>query len=79
MITVEEARKMMNFDYEKALKHHENTIDTKIEKKKKNGRHSISYNSSSESINAELAKRYREVGFTVNEYVSPYYEIKIAW
>ena len=79
MITVEEARKMMNFDYEKALKHHENTIDTKIEIAAKTGRHSISYNSSSESINAELAKRYREVGFTVNEYVSPYYEIKIAW
>ena len=79
MITVEEARKMMNFDYEKALKHHENTIDTKIEIAAKNGRHSISYNSSSESINTELAKRYREVGFTVNEYVSPYYEIKIAW
>ena len=79
MITVEEARKMMNFDYEKALKHHENTIDTKIEIAAKNGRHSISYNSSSESIKAELAKRYREVGFTVNEYVSPYYEIKIAW
>ena len=79
MITVEEARKMMNFDYEETLKHHENTIDTKIEIAAKNGRHSISYNSSSESINAELAKRYREVGFTVNEYVSPYYEIKIAW
>ena len=79
MITVEEARKMMNFDYEEALKYHENTIDTKIEIAAKNGRHSISYNSSSESINAELAKRYREVGFTVNEYVSPYYEIKIAW
>ena len=79
MITVEEARKMMNFDYEEALKYHENAIDTKIEIVAKEGRHSISYNSSSESINAELAKRYREVGFTVNEYVSPYYEIKIAW
>ena len=51
----------------------------KLKLRQKNGRHSISYNSSSESINAELAKRYREVGFTVNEYVSPYYEIKIAW
>ena len=79
MITVEEARKMMNFDYEKALKHHENTIDTKIEIAAKNGRHSISYNSCSEIINTELAKRYREAGFTVYEYISPYYEIKIEW
>ena len=75
MITIEEVRKMMKFD----LKQYEQIIDTKIEIAAKNGRHSISYNSSSESINAELAKRYREVGFTVNEYVSPYYEIKIAW
>ena len=79
MITVEEARKMMNFDYEKALKHHENTIDTKIEIAAKNGRHSISYNSSSKSINAELANRYRKAGFTVNEYVSPYCVIEIKW
>ena len=79
MITIEEVRKMMNFDYEEALKYHENTIDTKIEIAAKNGRHSISYNSCSESINTELAKRYREVGFTVYEYVSPYYEIKIEW
>lgn len=79
MITVEEARKMMNFDYEKALKHHENTIDTKIEIAAKNGRHSISYNSCSESINTELANRYRKAGFTVTEYVSPFYEIKIEW
>ena len=79
MITVEEARKMMKFDYEEALKCHENAIDTKIEIAAKNGRHSISYNSGSKSINAELANRYREAGFTVNEYVSPYYEIKIEW
>lgn len=79
MITVEEARKMMNFDYEKSLKHHENTIDTKIEIVAKNGRHSISYNSSSKSMNAELANRYRKAGFTVTEYVSPFYEIKIEW
>lgn len=79
MITVEEARKMMNFDYEEALKHHENAIDTKIEIVAKDGRHSISYNSSSKTMNAELAKRYREAGFTVYEYVSPYYEIKIEW
>ena len=79
MITVEEARKMMNFDYEEVLKQYEQIIDTKIENTAKAGQYSISYNSSSESINAELAKRYREVGFTVNEYVSPYYEIKIAW
>ena len=79
MITVEEARKMMNFDYEKALKHHENTIDTKIEIAAKNGRHSISYNSCSESINAELANRYRRAGFIVNEYISPYCVIEIKW
>ena len=79
MITVEEARKMMNFDYEKALKHHENTIDTKIEIAAKNGRHSISYNSCSESINTELANRYRRAGFIVNEYVSPYCVIEIKW
>ena len=79
MITVEEARKMMNFDYEEALKYHENAIDTKIEIVAKEGRHSISYNSSSKSINAELANRYRKAGFTVTEYVSPFYEIKIEW
>ena len=79
MITVEEARKMMNFDYEEALKCHENAIDTKIEIAAKDRRHSISYNSCSESINTELAKRYREAGFTVYEYVSPFYEIKIEW
>ena len=71
MITVEEARKMMDFDYEEALKCHENAIDTKIEIAAKDGRHSISYNSSSKSMNAELANRYRKVGFTVTEYVSP--------
>ena len=37
------------------------------------------YNSSSKSMNAELANRYRKVGFTVTEYVSPFYEIKIEW
>lgn len=79
MITVEEARKMMPFDYEEALKHHENAIDTKIEIAAKDGRHSISYNSSSKSMNAELANRYRKAGFVVNEYVSPFYEIKIEW
>ena len=79
MITVEKARKMMPFDYEEALKHHENAIDTKIEIAAKDGRHSISYNSSSKSMNAELANRYRKAGFVVNEYVSPYYEIKIEW
>ena len=79
MITIEEVRKMMNFDYKEALKHHENTIDTKIEIAAKNGRHSISYNSCSKSINAKLANRYRKAGFTVNEYVSPFYEIKIEW
>ena len=79
MITAEKARKMMPFNYEEKLKQHEQTIDIKIENAAKAGKHSISYNSSSESINAELAKRYREVGFTVNEYVSPYYEIKIEW
>ena len=79
MITIEKARKMMPFDYEEALKHHENAIDTKIEIAAKDGRHSISYNSSSKSMNAELANRYRKAGFVVNEYVSPYYEIKIEW
>lgn len=79
MITVEKARKMMPFDYEEALKHHENAIDTKIEIAAKDGRHSISYNSSSKSMNAELANRYRKAGFVVNEYVSPFYEIKIEW
>ena len=79
MITVEKVRKMMPFDYEEALKHHENAIDTKIEIAAKDGRHSISYNSSSKSMNAELANRYRKAGFTVNEYVSPYHEIKIGW
>ena len=79
MITVEEARKMMNFNYEEALKYHENAIDTKIEIAAKDERHSISYNSSSKSMNAELANRYRKAGFTVTEYVSPFYEIKIEW
>lgn len=80
MITVEKVRKMMPFDYEEALKHHENAIDTKIEIAAKEGRrHSISYNSSSKSMNAELANRYRKAGFTVTEYVSPFYEIKIEW
>ena len=79
MITVGKARKMMNFDYEEALKYHENAIDTKIEIVAKEGRHSISYNSSSKTMNAELANRYRKVGFTVTEYVSPFYEIKIEW
>ena len=79
MITVGKARKMMNFDYEEALKYHENAIDTKIEIVAKEGRHSISYNSSSKTMNAELANRYRKAGFTVTEYVSPFYEIKIEW
>ena len=79
MITVEEARKMMKFDYEEVLKHHENAIDTKIEIVAKEGRHSISYNSSSKAMNTELANRYRKAGFTVTEYVSPFYEIKIEW
>lgn len=79
MITIEEVRKMMDFDYEEALKYHENAIDTKIEIAAKDGRHSISYNSSSKSMNAELANRYRKAGFTVTEYVSPFYEIKIEW
>lgn len=79
MITIEEVRKMMKFDYEEALKYHEKTIDIKIENAAKDGKHSISYNSHSESINAELANRYRKAGFTVNEYLSPYYEIKIEW
>lgn len=79
MITIEEVRKMMNFDYEEALKYHENAIDTKIEIAAKDGRHFISYNSSSKSMNAELANRYRKAGFTVTEYVSPFYEIKIEW
>lgn len=79
MITVEEARKMMPFNCEEVLKHHENAIDTKIEIAAKDGRHSISYNSSSKSMNAELANRYRKAGFTVTEYVSPFYEIKIEW
>lgn len=79
MITVEEARKMMDFDYEEVLKYHENAIDTKIEIAAKDGRHSISYNSSSKTMNAELANRYRKAGFTVTEYVSPFYEIKIEW
>ena len=79
MITIEEVRKMMNFDYEEALKYHENAIDTKIEIAAKDERHFISYNSSSKSMNAELANRYRKAGFTVTEYVSPFYEIKIEW
>ena len=79
MITVEKARKMMNFDYEEVLKQYEQIIDTKIENTAKAGQYSISYNSCSESINTELAKRYREAGFTVYEYVSPFYEIKIEW
>ena len=79
MITVEEARKMMDFDYEEALTYHENAIDAKIEIVAKEGRHSISYNSSSKTMNAELANRYRKAGFTVTEYVSPFYEIKIEW
>ena len=79
MITVEEARKMMPFNYEEVLKQHETTIDVKIENAAKAGYYSILYNSRSEIINTELAKRYREAGFTVYEYVSPYYEIKIEW
>ena len=79
MITVEEVRKMMPFNYEEKLKQHEQTIDIKIENAAKAGKHSISYNSCSESINAELANRYRKAGFIVNEYVSPFYEIKIEW
>ena len=79
MITVKEVRKMMPFNYEEILKQHEQNIDTKIEIAAKNGRHSISYNSSSRSMNAELANRYRKVGFTVTVYVSPFYEIKIEW
>ena len=79
MITIEEVRKMMKFDYEEVLKQYEQIIDIKIENAAKAGEYSISYNSRSEIINAELANRYRKVGFVVNEYVSPYYEIKIAW
>ena len=79
MITVEKARKMMPFNYEEVLKQHEQTIDLKIENAAKAGEYSISYNSRSEIINAELANRYRKAGFVVNEYVSPYYEIKIEW
>ena len=79
MIAIEEARKMMPFNYEEVLKQHEQNIDIKIENAAKAGEYSISYNSRSEIINAELANRYRKVGFVVNEYVSPYYEIKIEW
>ena len=79
MITIEEVRKMMKFDYEEVLKQYEKTIDAKIENAAKAGQYSISYNSCSESINAELANRYRKAGFTVTEYVSPFYEIKIEW
>ena len=79
MITVEKARKMMPFNYEEVLKQHEQNIDIKIENAAKAGEYSISYNSRSEIINAELANRYRKVGFVVNEYVSPFYEIKIEW
>ena len=79
MLTVKEVRKMMKFNYEEVLKHHENAIDTKIEIAAKAGEYSISYNSSSKSMNAELANRYRKAGFTVTEYVSPFYEIKIEW
>ena len=79
MITVEEVRKMMPFNYEEVLKQHEQNIDIKIENAAKAGEYSISYNSRSEIINAELANRYRQAGFVVNEYVSPYYEIKIEW
>ena len=79
MITVEKARKMMPFNYEEVLKQHEQTVDIKIENAAKAGKHSVSYNSRSISINTELANRYRKAGFTVNEYVSPYYEIKIEW
>ena len=79
MITVEEVRKMMPFNYEEKLKQHEQTIDIKIENAAKAWKYSISYNSRSISINTELANRYRKAGFTVNEYVSPYHEIKIGW
>ena len=79
MITIEEVRKMMKLDYEEVLKQYEQIIDNKIENAAKAGYYSISYNSCSESINAELANRYRKAGFTVNEYVSPFYEIKIEW
>ena len=79
MITAEKARKMMPFNYEEKLKQHEQTIDIKIENAAKAGQHSISYNSRSISINTELANRYRKAGFTVTEYVSPFYEIKIEW
>lgn len=79
MITAEEVRKMMPFNYEEKLKQHEQTIDIKIENAAKAGQYSISYNSCSESINAELANKYRKAGFTVNEYVSPYYVIEIKW
>ena len=79
MITVEKARKMMPFNYEEVLKQHEQNIDIKIENAAKAGEYSISYNSCSESINAELANRYRKAGFTVTEYVCPFYEIKIEW
>ena len=79
MITIEEVRKMMKLDYEEVLKQYEQIIDIKIENAAKAGQYSISYNSCSESINAELANRYREAGFTVTEYVSPFYEIKIEW
>lgn len=79
MITIEEVRKMMNFDYEEILKQHEQNIDIKIENAAKAGEYSISYNSRSEIINAELANRYRKAGFTVDEYVSPYYVIEIKW
>ena len=79
MITAEEARKMMPFNYEEIVKQYEQIIDIKIENAAKAGQYSISYNSCSESINAELANRYRKAGFTVTEYVSPFYEIKIEW
>ena len=79
MITIEEVRKMMKLDYEEVLKQYEQIIDIKIENAAKAGQYSISYNSCSESINAELANRYRKAGFTVTEYVSPFYEIKIEW
>ena len=79
MITAEEARKMMPFNYEEIVKQYEQIIDIKIENAAKAGKHSISYNSRSLSINTELANRYRKAGFTVNEYVSPFYEIKIEW
>ena len=79
MITVEEVRKMMPFNYEEKLKQHEQTIDIKIENAAKAGQHSISYNSRSEVINTELANRYRKAGFAVNEYVAPYRKIEIEW